>query len=148
MRLTTPKTLVQRGVAVVTGGSAVEVRLGVGYQGDLQNPAPFSMRHPALVRLPIESDPDSLPPLASPGRDEAARVRAGRPAGRAGVPHGRGTAFLTATTSPKRWPGSHREPSQAAACPAFAQRGTPAGGKALSRATRTASTRGKGAGDL
>src|SRR5262249_56916932 len=92
MAVMTLKTLVQRGVSVVTGGLAVEVRLGLGYQGDLQKPAPFSMRHPALAKPPIESDPDSWPAFAALEHNQAAQGRARRPAGWAGVPPGPGTA--------------------------------------------------------
>ena len=136
MAVMTLKTLVQRGVSVVTGGLAVEVRLGLGYQGDLQKPAPFSMRHPALAKPPIESDPDSWPAFASLEANEAAQVRAGRPAGWAGVPHGRVTTF------------GLRETSQAATCSAFAHGGTMARGNALSTTPATASPRGKGAGEI
>ena len=88
MAVRTRETLVLRGVPVVRDGVAVEARLGVGYQGLEQSPAPFSMRHPSPKNPRHAIDPDAQA-LPGAGRRQA---RAGRPGYSAGVSHCRSRA--------------------------------------------------------
>ena len=98
MALMTRKPLVLCGVSVLRDGAAVQTRLGLGYQGNRQAPAPFSMRHPS-PQVP-RTEPEPRRHDVDPGdRDVGVVKRAGRPGCWAGVPVSRKPA-LRASRSP------------------------------------------------
>lgn len=85
MVLTTRTTLVLCGVSVLRDGTAVQTRLGLGYQGNHRAPAPFSMRHPSQ-QVP-RTEPEPRRHDVDPNdRDVGVVKRAGRPGSWAGVP--------------------------------------------------------------
>jgi hypothetical protein len=87
MALMTPRTLVLSGVSVLRDGTAVQTRLGLGYQGDKQAPAPFSMRHPSPHAPRGETEPEPRRVVDDfVNRDVRVVKRAGRPGCWAGVP--------------------------------------------------------------
>jgi hypothetical protein len=101
MALKTRKTLVLCGVSVLRDGAAVQKRLGLGYQGGQQPPAPFSMRHPFPRNPRADTEPEPRRhDVDRPDRDVGVVTRAGRPGCWAGVPVSR-KPVLTAGASPE-----------------------------------------------
>jgi hypothetical protein len=78
--------LVLRGVAVLSDGSAVRVRLGTGYPAEDQPPASLSMRHPSPGWAQGFDKPDGQRPNhADQSRVPGAANGAGRSRSRAGL---------------------------------------------------------------
>ncbi len=117
MAVITRETLVLRGVPVLRDGVAVEARLGVGYQGTEQLPAPISMRHPSPDNPRHGNEPGARPLPGADQRQDRDAPRAGRPGCPAGVPDSRSRA-VRATRS-------------------LVRRGLPARGPSLTAAWRT-----------
>src|SRR5262249_42726484 len=111
----TLKTLVLRGVTVVTGGLTVDPRMGSGYTAVKQAPAPVSMRHPSPAN-PNEAEPPSRRLRVMDHHDAGDDERAGRPGGRAGFLAGRSRALTAGRViTAKWWPALQGGPSLTAA---------------------------------
>jgi hypothetical protein len=78
MAVTNLTTLVLRGVTVVTGGVAVPMRRGWGYQALATAPALVSLRHPS----PGSPEPAAEPPQRPFDADDHAAAKAATRAGR------------------------------------------------------------------